>query len=108
MYPNRILNVALTTVIWRYIDLDITSVAPGLQCGEKGIWFACRQAQISYPAHGNAACRQIEDRSFLFRHRNRCITSLVRRFVSRGTFLDIGGAMAMSRRDWHRPAFPAR
>jgi SAM-dependent methyltransferase len=73
------------------MTLDLISLAPGLECRADGIWFARRQGRISYPAHGNAACLQIEDRSFWFRHRNRCITSLVRRFVPQGTFLDIGG-----------------
>ena len=71
--------------------LDLASLAPGLERRADGIWFARRQGQISYPADGNAACLQIEDRSFWFRHRNRCITSLVRRFSPQGIFLDIGG-----------------
>jgi SAM-dependent methyltransferase len=33
----------------------------------------------------------VEDSSFWFRHRNRCIVSLVRRFSPDATFLDIGG-----------------
>lgn len=71
--------------------LDIASLAPDLERREPGIWFARRQGAVSYPAHGNAACLAVEDRSFWFRHRNRCIVSLVRRTPLDGVFLDIGG-----------------
>jgi SAM-dependent methyltransferase len=73
------------------MTLDLASLAPDLECRADGIWFARRQAPVSYPAQGNAACLQVEDRSFWFRHRNRCIASMVRRFAQQGTFLDIGG-----------------
>ena len=72
-------------------DLDLASLAAGLERREPGIWFAYRQGEVSYPAQGNAACFAVEDRSFWFAHRNRCILSLVRRFPPDGVFLDIGG-----------------
>jgi SAM-dependent methyltransferase len=73
------------------MTLDLASLAPSLELGADGIWFAPHQAPVSYPAHGNAACLQVEDRSFWFRHRNRCVVSMVRRFAPSGGFLDIGG-----------------
>jgi len=73
------------------MSLDLESLAPALEQRDPGIWFARRQAKVSYPAQGNAACLTLEDRSFWFRHRNRCIVSLVRRFPPDGAFLDIGG-----------------
>ena len=73
------------------MPLDLASLAPGLEQRDNGLWFACQQARVSYPANGNAACLAVEDRSFWFRHRNRCIISLVRRFPPDGPFLDIGG-----------------
>lgn len=73
------------------MTLDLARVAPKLERGVDGIWFASRQATVSYPEHGNAACLQVEDRSFWFRHRNRCIASVVRRFAPNETLLDIGG-----------------
>ncbi len=77
---------------WRLsMPLDLASLAPGLERRDDGLWFARRQASVSYPAHGNAACLAVEDRSFWFRHRNRCIVSLVRRFPPDGPLLDIGG-----------------
>jgi SAM-dependent methyltransferase len=71
--------------------LDLASLAPGLEQRDPGIWFAQRQSGVSYPPHGNAACLEIEEQSFWFRHRNRCIVSLVHRFAPDGPFLDIGG-----------------
>ena len=73
------------------VTLDLASLAPELECGADGIWFARRREPVSYPAHGNAACLQVEDRSFWFRHRNRCVVAMVRRFAPAGIFLDIGG-----------------
>jgi SAM-dependent methyltransferase len=73
------------------MTFDVASLAPGLERRADGIWFARRQAPVSYPEHGNAACLQIEDRSFWFRHRNRCIASVVRRFAPQEALLDIGG-----------------
>jgi SAM-dependent methyltransferase len=73
------------------MTFDLSSLAPGLERRADGIWFAHRQAPVSYPEHGNAACLQVEDRSFWFRHRNRCIVSVVRRFAPQGVLLDIGG-----------------
>ena len=52
---------------------DLTAAAGGLEWREPGLWFGRGQAAVSYPAHGNAASLAIEDRSFWFRHRNRCI-----------------------------------
>ncbi|PJE24618.1 MAG: hypothetical protein CK431_05060 [Mycobacterium sp.] len=73
------------------MTLDISSLAPALERRADGIWFARQQAPVSYPDDGNAACLQLEDRSFWFRHRNRCITTVARRFAPQGTLLDIGG-----------------
>lgn len=70
---------------------DVGRLAPSLERRGEGIWFSHRQAPVSYPKHGNSACLQIEDQSFWFRHRNRCISSVVSRFAQHEGFLDIGG-----------------
>ena len=74
-----------------HMTFDPSALAASLELGVDGIWFARRQASVSYPEHGNEACLQIEDRSFWFRHRNRCIASVVHRFQPQGVLLDIGG-----------------
>jgi len=47
--------------------------------------------KVSYPDDHNAACFLIEDDSFWFGHRNRCIAAAVRRFPPSGFILDVGG-----------------
>lgn len=64
---------------------------PGLRQDEQGIWFASSRSAVSYPAEGSAACLAVEDSSFWFQHRNRCIVAAVRRFAPRGALFDIGG-----------------
>ncbi len=57
--------------------LDLATLDPSLEQRQPGLWFARQDGtQVSYPAHGNAACLAIEDRSFWFRHRNRVIPAL--------------------------------
>jgi SAM-dependent methyltransferase len=60
---------------------------------QTGIWRAnaAAAADLSYPADHNAACFRLEDGSFWFTHRNRCIIAAVRRFPPDGFILDIGG-----------------
>jgi SAM-dependent methyltransferase len=79
------------TVAATSTKLDMAALSPTLELRDPGIWFARAQSAISYPAHGNAACLAVEDRSFWFRHRNRCIISVVRRFSPNARFFDIGG-----------------
>ena len=72
-------------------DERISSLAPELERRPPGIWFARATGTISYPDHGNETYSQIEESSFWFRHRNRCIVGVVRRYHRDGLFLDVGG-----------------
>jgi SAM-dependent methyltransferase len=76
------------------MTFDLASLADGLEKRKSGIWFTQEKTEVSYPASGKAACLAVEDQSFWFRHRNRCIVSLVRRFAPDGAFLDIEGGNA--------------
>ncbi|MEZ5172422.1 MAG: methyltransferase domain-containing protein [Bacteroidia bacterium] len=69
---------------------DISTISNRLQKRD-GIWYPPEKENISYPDSGNAHCLQIEDESFWFRHRNKCITSLVKKHSGSKTFWDIGG-----------------
>ena len=72
--------------------VDVGSLSDALRLDpDTGIWRARAGAQISYPADHNAACFLIENNSFWFNHRNRCITTAVRRFPPGGFILDVGG-----------------
>lgn len=59
--------------------------------GEHGIWFSKNRSAVSYPASGNDACYAIEDGSFWFQHRNRCILGSMRAYPPPGTLFDVGG-----------------
>lgn len=62
-----------------------------LQRDERGVWVAGGGAAVSYPAHGHADCWRIEDGSFWFQHRNRCILAAVERHPPPGPVFDVGG-----------------
>lgn len=61
---------------------------------KKGIWVPrCEQevAGTSYPADGHKHYFSLEEKSFWFEHRNRCIVAILRRFPPQGCLLDVGG-----------------
>lgn len=72
--------------------IDVASMSAALHLdAEAGLWRADRTAAVSYPADDHAACFRLEDASFWFAHRNRCIIAAVSRFEPGGFVLDIGG-----------------
>lgn len=56
-----------------------------------GMWFSTESRGISYPEEGNQYCYQIEQDSFWFNHRNKCITTAVKMHSPKDVFFDIGG-----------------
>lgn len=56
-----------------------------------GIWRSERAEKVAYPEGDHAACFALEDSSFWFRHRNRCILAAVQRYRPPGFILDLGG-----------------
>ena len=73
--------------------IDVGRYSTKLTRDADGIWVTYAGAAVSYPRGGHAACRQVEDASFWFRHRNRCIVSAARRYLDeiRGPIFDVGG-----------------
>ncbi len=73
--------------------LDIKSICAGLQLAEDGIWYGKRIENISFPTDGYDSCLSIEENSFWFKHRNNCITSIVKSYPPEeySTIFDIGG-----------------
>ncbi len=71
--------------------MNIAGIAPNLTLAPNGIWYSSEREALSYPAEGNDSCFAVEDRSFWFRHRNRCIVSAVSSFPPPGLILDVGG-----------------
>jgi len=70
--------------------VDLNQFATDIQFDE-GIWYSQTRSAISYPEDGNGYCLQLEDTSFWFKHRNRCILEVLRRFPPGPPFFDIGG-----------------
>jgi len=58
-----------------------------------GVWRPPTHSAVSYPDEGHDSCQGVEDHSFWFRHRNRCLAALVDRFPAPAglPFADIGG-----------------
>jgi SAM-dependent methyltransferase len=58
---------------------------------KQGIWMPATNRRVSYPEEGNEIYFQVEDTSYWFAHRNRCIVEMMRQFPPGGTIYDIGG-----------------
>jgi hypothetical protein len=71
--------------------VDLNKIAPQLRKKENGIYFSEISSAISYPEEGNELFMQIEEDSFWFRHRNDVIAAVVKQYMPRGPFFDIGG-----------------
>ena len=74
---------------------------------DAGIWTAPSRPALSYPDDGHAECFLLEERSFWFAHRNRCILAAVRRHAPAGPILDIGGGNGCVTRALIDAGFPA-
>jgi SAM-dependent methyltransferase len=75
------------------IMTDIQLISAGLKLGDDEIWYSKTKQDISYPADGNKNTFLVEENSFWFKHRNNCITTLVKSYPpeKNGTIFDIGG-----------------
>ena len=71
--------------------ISIPSIAPSLRKNREGIWTCAADSKVSYPEHGHDACYAVEEKSFWFGHRNRCVLSAMKRFPPAGAIFDIGG-----------------
>jgi SAM-dependent methyltransferase len=58
-----------------------------------GVWRVAARSAVSYPEQGHDTCHAVEDHSFWFAHRNRCIAAVLRRFPADQAlpFADVGG-----------------
>ena len=89
--------------------IDVSSIADRVTLDTNGIWRSVDQESVSYPAGGNEACFSLEDASFWFNHRNRCIVAAVRNLPPRnnGPIFDIGGGNGFVSVGLNRAGFDA-
>lgn len=87
-------------------SLDLSAIAANLDRNTDGIWVSRGQTQISYPEEGNANCLALENDSFWFAHRSRCIIAALRRFPPAGTFFDVGGGNGYVAASVQQAGFP--
>ena len=61
--------------------------------GDDGVWRPTTLSEVSYPDDGHDSCHGIEDGSFWFLHRNRCIAAVINHHPPRidMPFADVGG-----------------
>lgn len=78
-------------VVGQMCMLDLSRIAPDLELTQDGWWTSRTLSHVAYPEEGNSLCFAIEDSSFWFRHRNRCILEAMRHFPPSGALFDIGG-----------------
>jgi SAM-dependent methyltransferase len=71
--------------------LNLREIAPNLELDQDGWWRSRKLSDVSYPEEGNEFCFAVEDSSFWFRHRNRCILEAIKIFPPSGAFFDVGG-----------------
>lgn len=70
--------------------INISDISDRLEYKD-GIWYSKTKSNVSYPDIGNDLCFQIEDNSFWFKHRNKCIVGILKNFPPGGEIFDIGG-----------------
>jgi SAM-dependent methyltransferase len=73
------------------MGIDLRQYTTVLRPNDQEIWVAPTEEAVSYPSDGHSACLQIEEESFWFRHRNRCIAAAVARHAPSGPIFDVGG-----------------
>jgi SAM-dependent methyltransferase len=70
---------------------NLREIAPNLELNHNGWWSSRHLSEVSYPDDGNELCFLVEDSSYWFEHRNRCILEAIRLFPPPGAFFDVGG-----------------
>jgi SAM-dependent methyltransferase len=71
--------------------IELSRLSTNLEEAEPGFWLSRTRSPVSYPESGNEWCAGVEEGSFWFRHRSRCVIEMVRRHPPRGPIFDVGG-----------------
>ncbi len=86
---------------------DLRNLIANVERGEDGVWRASSHARVSYPDEGHDSCYGVEDDSFWFAHRNRCIAATILNDPPDRTlpFADIGGGNGYVAQEISSPGF---
>ena len=73
--------------------IDLGALSDRLERGPDRVWRTGGDTAVCYPASGHGACFSVEETSFWFAHRNRCVVALARAHppVGGGVIFDVGG-----------------
>jgi SAM-dependent methyltransferase len=69
---------------------NLNTIADNIELRD-GIWYSKTQETVSYPKEGSDLSLVVEEKSYWFQHRNKCISELVKKFSPNKIFFDIGG-----------------
>ena len=86
------------------IDPRITR---NLEPTTEGLWRARSTHRTAYPEGAHDLLFDVEEDSFWFQHRNRCIITVMQRFSPHGAVLDIGGGNGFVTRGMLDAGYPA-
>jgi len=87
--------------------MRLLASARNIERVEEWLWRSPSIPPVSYPETGSAGCAGVEEGSFWFEHRNRCITHVLRAFAPRGVLLDVGGGNGVVTRHLEANGIPA-
>ncbi len=73
------------------LNAFLRSIAPTLKEIRSNFWISGENAPVSYPDGAHTALANVEKSSFWFRHRNKIIATVVRRFSGAKPLFEIGG-----------------
>lgn len=68
----------------------LLELAKNLHRSDEGLWLAGASVPSAFAERGHDGLLEIEAASFWFRHRNRCVTEMVRAYPPAGAILDVG------------------
>ena len=71
--------------------IDISKIATNLEIRDGWLWVSKNQSRVSYPETGNDRSLLVEEGSFWFEHRNKCVVAAMKMYSPPGAVFDIGG-----------------
>jgi hypothetical protein len=74
-----------------YMSMIDPSITQNLTFMGNGVWKSTNISNVSYPTEAHRDLYSVEDNSFWLKHRNNCITAILKKFPPRHYIMDVGG-----------------